>query len=249
MLELRPLATEPWRLPIVRRHKPAKASDYRNFRDCLRWEFGFSCAFCLLHESDLSGNGAEDWGLMWIEHAELESQKPDLANQYDNCFYCCRFCLQARGKRPMVNKQGQRLLNPCSDSWLDHFELVADEIQVRGEDQDAAYTLETYDLNDHRKIRMRRKRRTALRERLDLVTQSRPLYYRLLARAREIGDPTLVDDAYEAWTYLREAYKDLESFVAIPKDVNAYCACESQLHYLPEVLAEQTIRLEINSLC
>jgi hypothetical protein len=243
--EFLPFSTEPWRLAIVRRHEPAETSDYRDFRDCLRWEFGFSCAFCLLHESDLSSNGTEGWGLMWIEHAELQSERPDLANQYENCFYSCRFCNQARGARPSINKQLHQLLTPCAYPWRDLFDLVADEIQVRGKRPDASYTLEAYDLNEPRKVRMRRKRRTTLRERIDVVTESRPLHDRLLARARDTGDPTLVEDALEAWKHFHRAWRDLETFVAIPEDVNDHCACGHQRHHsLPEVLAEQTIKVE-----
>jgi hypothetical protein len=245
MFELLPLSTEPWRLAIVRRHEPAATRDYRDFRDCLRWEFGFSCAFCLLHESDLSGNGTEGWGLMWIEHAELKSERPDLVSQYENCLYSCRFCNQARGTQPSVNEQRLRLLNPCLDPWREHFELVADEIQVRGESRDASYTLKAYDLNDPRKTRMRGKRHRTLRERLDMVTECQPLHRRLMARARDTGDPTLVDDASEAWEYFRRACRDLESFFAIPEDVSEHCTCGHQRHHsLPEVLAKQTIQME-----
>jgi hypothetical protein len=181
---------------------------------------------------------------MWIEHAELQSRRPDLANQYTNCFYSCRFCNQARGTKPSLIDYQVLLLNPCMVPWEFHFKRVDDELQVRYEDRNAAYTLEAYDLNEPRKVRMRKKRRTALHERLDLVTQSRPLHNRLLERAQETGDPTLVDDAKDAWDFFCLAYEDLKSFGGIPEDVSDRCACEhSQHHSLPEVLAEQMIRL------
>ena len=75
-----------------------------------------------------------------------------------------------------------------------------------------------------------------------LVNQKPPLYDRLLTRAAETGDPTLVDDAQEAWEYFRLAYKDLETFSPIPEDARD-CACgHTQHHSLPEVLAEQILQ-------
>jgi hypothetical protein len=181
---------------------------------------------------------------MWIEHAELQSKRPDLANQYANCFYSCRFCNQARGTKPSLDDQQVLLLNPCMVPWGYHFERVADELQVRGESPNAAYTLDAYDLNEPRKVRMRRKRRTTLHDLLDLVTQRPPWHDRLLTRAIETGDPTLVDDAEEAWKLFRLAYKDLESFAPIPEDASEHCACEHTHHHsLPEALAEQIIQV------
>lgn len=245
MFELLPPATEPWRTAIARRHAPAETRNYRDFRSCLRWEFGFSCAFCLLHESDLSPHGTEGWGLMWIEHAELQSQEPGLAAQYENCFYSCRFCNEARGTSPRSD-DGVRLLNPCEDSWRDHFDLVDGELRVRGESADAAYTLRLYDLNDPRKMRMRGLRREVIRESLDVVREIRAWHDRLLERAKETGDETLVDEAELAWKIFSLARLNLERFTPIPEDASSTCTCRPQLsqHSLPEVLAEQTIRIE-----
>lgn len=45
--------TKPWPKGIDRRHKPRAPvgrHGYQAFRQCLRWEFGFSCSFCLCHD-------------------------------------------------------------------------------------------------------------------------------------------------------------------------------------------------------
>jgi hypothetical protein len=60
MRKILPPVTQPWPQVIVRQHKPPEAK-YKTYRACLRWEFGFSCAFCLLHETDLMPCGAEGW--------------------------------------------------------------------------------------------------------------------------------------------------------------------------------------------
>ena len=249
MLELLPPTTQPWRILIHRRHRPAPTNDHQDFRACLRWEFGFSCAFCLLHESDLSEHGTEGWGLMWVEHVELRSEKPELANDYDNCVYACRFCNQARGAKPRIDGQHRRLLNPCHTAWGQHFNLLDDEIRLLDNEGDAIYTLTTYDLNDLRKVRMRRKRRTVLSERLEVVNQARPLHDRLMQRARDTGDPTLVDDAELAYSQFLQASNDLLRFLPIPDDAKQSCTCKPPQHYtLPEVLQEQILLVDTSAL-
>ena len=245
IFRLLPQATQPWRITIHRRHEPVKSSSYQAFRACLRWEFGFSCALCLLHESDISEHGTEGRGLMWIEHWALRSQEPALINSYENCFYTCRFCNEARGSSPLIDKQQRRLLNPCLVPWRDHFRLDMDQMYIHGDSNDAVYTYETYDLNDPRKVRMRRKRRESLSEHLDVVTESKTLHDKLLQLARDTGDPTLVDDAEETWNHFNYAYKDLERFSPIPEDASSNCVC-GQHHYLPEVLEEQILWLDIS---
>lgn len=250
MIKLLPKATKPWRIKIFRQHRPAESAYYQDFRACLRWEFGFSCTFCLLHESDLSEHGTKGWGLMWTEHGALRSQAPELAHEYENCFYSCRFCNEARGTHPLVDEQQRRLLNPCKASWREYFELAEDDaIRVKGEHADAIYTYETYDLNDPRKVRMRRKRRRALGERLDLFFETRPLHDRLMQRAQDTGDPTFVDDARIAWENFRYACEDLLRFLPIPEDASRRCACgPTQPYSLPEVLEEQLISVDSSEL-
>ncbi len=110
-----PPQTEPSRQPIGRRHDPSPSA-YQDYRACLRWEFGFSCAFCLVHEGDLSHNGVEGTGLTSIEHRERREDPPDRARDYVNCFYCCRYCNRDRGVKPRTTPAGG-LLNPSSVSW------------------------------------------------------------------------------------------------------------------------------------
>lgn len=244
MPKLLPYATEPWRIPIRRRHQPAEPSGprgYQGFRACLRWEFGFSCAFCLLHEVDVSPHGTEGWGLMWIEHGVLRSETPERINDYENCFYSCRFCNEARGTKPAVG-DGHRLLCPCQDAWRDHFALDGDEIRVRGESENAVYTNQAYDLNDPRKVRMRRARRRTLAERFAVVTEQPRLHDRLIELAVETGDPSWVDDAERLWNQFEDAFEDLMGFSPIPEDADASCTCgHTDHHSIPEVLDEQTI--------
>lgn len=247
-LEVLPPATQPWRMPIERRHEPAPATGadgYRKFRSCLRWEFGFSCAFCLLHETDFSEHDVEGWGLTGIEHRVPVSRDRSRRNDYSNCYYACRFCNIARGNRPIVDAWEHRLLDPCQDAWRDYFKLEADELSARGEYYaDALHTLFSYDLNDERKVEMRRSRRETITECLDIVNRYDELQDRLLDLLRQKLDSTLLALSKELWGRFRDAYEDLERFSSVPEHADPACACGHDRHHsLPEVLQEQTIKV------
>ena len=129
-MDILPARIEPFCHLIRRVHAPTPLSSeggYRAHRPCLRWEFGFTCAACLLHESDFTEYGTEGTGLMTIEHLEPRSADPARANDYDNCIYLCRFCNGERSDKPVVNKDGDHLLNPTEVVWADHFEVDGDE--------------------------------------------------------------------------------------------------------------------------
>src|SRR5881628_3580589 len=128
--------------PLRRRHEPS-LSTYRAYRSCLRWEFGFSCAFCLLHEADFIGSGLHS-GVFVVEHFESRSRSPSLSNSYENLFYACGLCNRARGAKPVLDTVGRRILNPTEVAWSEHFRLEHDEIQPLPGDRDASYTVEVY---------------------------------------------------------------------------------------------------------
>lgn len=85
---------------IERTHTPA-AGRYPTYRPCLRWDFAFACAFCLIHEADLAEHGVEGTGLTSIEHRVPRSDPSageSLTDDYSNCYYACRFCNGSRSK-------------------------------------------------------------------------------------------------------------------------------------------------------
>src|SRR5438552_905085 len=99
-----PLQTRPPTEAVARGHAPPRGG-FNSYRRCLRWEFGFTCAFCLLHEADLVDWGASGSGLMTIEHRVPQSDPAvgaALADDYGNCFYACRYCNRSRGVAPLV---------------------------------------------------------------------------------------------------------------------------------------------------
>ncbi len=248
-MRILPPTLHPWRARIDRRHHPPAAEGregYRQYRQCLRWEFGFTCPFCLCHEADLALDGAERAAITQIEHWIPASDDAARINVYSNCLYICRYCNRSRGATPVIEVGGDgRLLNPCEDIWERSFSLENGRIEPRINDPAVLYTLAVYDLNDPRKVRRRLRRQERIRERLDFIDRARTLRERLLGKAMRALDPELVDVASLLEEQLRQAWQDLGRYQAVPEDARCPCACdEEELCALPRVLEEQTIELE-----
>lgn len=248
-MRILPSITMPWGERISRRHSPHPAvglKGYRSYRGCLRWEFGFSCAFCLCHEADMAAYEAEDSGQTHIEHFIPQSRNPKLRNSYGNCFYICRFCNGARRNARNESPQGWVLLNPCDHAWGEMFFIVNDEIRPRDiASRDVAYTHEVYALNDRRKVRRRKLRRETIDDRVKFLEDTRDDEKLLLDSATVRRDAELVRQAKKTRVMRRLAALDLiRRFRAVPQDRGESCRCGHDKHHtLPTILGEQTFDL------
>jgi hypothetical protein len=248
MIRILPEVTLPWRERFVRRHSLAivkSSQDFAVYRPCLRWEFGFSCSFCLLHEADIAASGAKGWAFMGIEHFAPQSLQPDRVNDYANCFYICSRCNSARGNKQPDESENLTLLNPVDYAWRESFDVINDEIQPADPgDQDAAYTVSAYKPNDPGKVKARRMRRVLIRQCLDYLEDAATIHEELLDKAEETGDKSLVDQAEKVHSMRRLPRQDLLRFQAIPEDCDTSCRCGTTVnHSLPSVLEEQTFPL------
>jgi hypothetical protein len=243
--------------PIIRRHKPRPATGqfgYRAYRPCLRWDFGFTCPYCLLHEVDFLRCGrAEGSGLTTAEHLILRSVAPERINDYDNCLYCCRYCNTARSTRP-VEAYGCRLLDPTHDSWATYFSAENDCLLPRANDPNAQYTHESYDLDDPRKVAMRHFRRMLIENHLGFLQRGLALRARLLELAESRQDSpevvfVLLRSARELRHAMLHAIDDLKGYPVVPFDAALRCRCETADHCcLPPYLQNQTRELQFREL-
>jgi hypothetical protein len=243
-MKILPASTVPWAKPIRRRHSPSPGR-LTSFRPCLRWEFGFSCAFCLLHEADM---GLDDRGAFsvepWVPNARRTSDPT-----YDDLFYACAFCNRARGAAPRVASSGAHLLRPDEVAWDQHFSLENDLLVPRAGDPDAAYTAQVYDLNDPRKVRLRRFRREAITTRLRFLRESEGLRKRLLDRvATSPTDDALayLDVMQALESSVRAIASELLQLAAIPQDAAPRCRCGAA-GALPEWFVSQTQELDLEA--
>lgn len=246
-MRILPPRTAPATTPSARRHAPPGAP-YREYRSCLRWDFGFTCAFCLLHESDLRYS-AESLGLavMWVEHRMPRSTHPAMRDIYDNCIYTCRLCNRARGTEPVEDEEGRRLLDPTQDSWAKHFTARDNRLECRPSDRDALYTHVTYDLDDERKQRMRHERYELLSECLTTIRDGLEKIEQLLAIAENASAAQrneLINAAEFIQRQVEHAIRDLERHAAVPLDCDHTCHCGvTEHHCLPAWLDSQTFEL------
>jgi hypothetical protein len=215
---------------------PRPASDYPRYRACLRWDAGFTCCFCLVHESDLASHGVERTGLTSIEHLEPQSTAPHLANRYDNCAYACRYCNNVRGTEPSVHPSGARLLHPWRDAWGAHFRLHEDDHLKPLHEGDAArhalYTSRVYRLNDPRKLQMRRHRRRWIQAYLDMLELDLKGLRRMVAQGlSDKEQQTLRDEIRKLRAWRALACDELSRRTAIPADAPVRCRCDSREHH------------------
>lgn len=253
-MKILPPTTQPPLQAIERRHRPKKSRRWSDYRACLRWDFAFTCGFCLLHEVDLFGSeGGEGLGGTSAEHVELRSVVPERADDYNNLIYACRFCNTARSDRP--NRYGDRaLLDPTAVAWGQRFRAQKDRLEPQPNDRDAAYTAEVYDLNEPRKVRRRRLRRSLLEDRLELLAEmgteiealSRLASARLEARDLQAFE-MILKEIQSLRVQARRALGDLLLFPAIPADRPTSCRCpaDRQQHEAPAWFAAQTLSLRL----
>ena len=160
-----------------RRKKPPDGKRHGWYKDCLRLDFQFRCAYCLIHEADYQGHESSQ-----VDHFRPQSRFRALARKYANLHYACLLCNKRSRKGdnwPSDDEaqRGERFVDPCSEDWEEHVEFLEDGA-VRALTPAGDYAVRTLDL-DRDQLRRHRKRfpgeysdRSALRllgHRLDRV--------------------------------------------------------------------------------
>lgn len=247
-MKILPPQTRPPQAPTFRRHQPQPAGRFAAYRACLRWDFGFTCPFCLLHEADLYGGlPGEGLGATTVEHRVLRRDDASRQNDYENCLYACRLCNRSRSVLPLT-ESGAYLLDPTASAWGAHFECETDLLRPFDGDPDAAYTHRAYELDDPRKVLRRRVRRELVSDRTllleDLRVELATLQERLNASQGQESRASLLDQLERIRSDARRALADLERYLALPVDAPQSCRCQSsRYHSLPDELERQLVEV------
>lgn len=104
---------------LVTRSAVPEGLPYEEYREYLRPDFYFSCAYCTISESEAQAIR------FTIDHYEPRRSRPDLQNNYDNLMYCCDTCNMRKGYRTpsaAERAKGYRFFRPDQDKYEDHFE-------------------------------------------------------------------------------------------------------------------------------
>lgn len=258
-MKILPPTTHPPKQPLTRQHQPPLTDSKKGFHTfvpCLRWEFGFTCAFCLLHEGDLAEFGIKtNTGQFSVEHRELQKDdvnKPDKqANLYSNCFYACMLCNRARSDKPVTGEDNATLLDPTLHAWADHFEARDDHLIPRT--PDAEHTSRVYRPDDPRKVLLRKTRRERIKKGIEVLSEGPAEVIQLKDCARRLA---MSNDAVErgyAETLLRAAQRlsenvrasqqALERYQCVPEDARAAskCRCNRAALRIPAAFEQQAI--------
>jgi hypothetical protein len=76
---------------VGRKHGPRGYAHYETYRDWLRDEFSFRCAYCLMREPWLRGGRG-----LQIDHCLPQAHYPAGRLAYENLVYTCPWCNQAK---------------------------------------------------------------------------------------------------------------------------------------------------------
>ncbi len=229
---------------LVRTHAPP-GGKYTTFRNCCRWDFGFTCALCFLHEADLAEEGAEGTGLLWIQHVAAQATHRDKADDYTNCLFSCRYCNNGRRSIPQLDPDtGAVLLDPTAIAWGSVFDIepTGTLSERDGADRNPVYTRRTYSLDDPRKAKLRTRRAKWFAELRKCEDDVIAVVPGLLAMAETVQDLAEKETLERAAAAILEAYElayaEIERYRAVPADAPSRCRCTSD-RTLPKWLALQ----------
>lgn len=105
--------------PPGRLHGPQGYSQYEAYREWLRDEFCFRCAYCLMRETWLRGPRG-----FQIDHCIPQGEDPTRLLDYDNLVYTCPWCNQA--------KMGVSVPNPAEVGYGQALRVNADGVIEAG---------------------------------------------------------------------------------------------------------------------
>lgn len=247
-VELLPIRTALPAQPQKRRHAPREGS-WKGYRACLRWDFGFTCPFCMLHEGDLAEYGAEGERVVWIEHFQLRKVEPDLADVYENCLLSCAYCNDDRGSKPNTDVHGRSLLDPTTVAWAEHFIWEDHKLRPKPGDADAEYTYTAYKLDNPRKLGRHSMRPKLIRTHQMLLQDLARLIGKRQRQAQAAWRAGDLPKALERLEQARERQlafdtlaEQMRRFSAVPNDCPTRCRCGDHADLtLPSWLARQTV--------
>lgn len=142
---------------VVVRSEVKPKSNYLEYRNELRYDFYYSCAYCSITETEAKGIGFE------IDHYLPQKYFPQERNNYKNLIWSCQQCnVRKSDFYPKDNQEKKEIfvLRPDIDNPQDHFLLLDNEIYLRSKTKTGEFNIELLDLNRHtlRRLREIRKR-------------------------------------------------------------------------------------------
>lgn len=137
---------------IILRRKVDKKSDYHDYKEDLRYDFWYSCAYCSITEIEAMGIGFE------IDHYYPKKANKELVNEYNNLMWSCQKCNNYKSDHnPDENDKrlGNIVIRCDQEDPSEHFDLKESQILV-GKTHTGEFNIELLELN---RLQLRRLRR------------------------------------------------------------------------------------------
>ncbi|MFP4308263.1 MAG: HNH endonuclease [Desulfococcaceae bacterium] len=142
--------------PIVQRSSVHK-KDYRDYREDLRIDFFFSCAYCSIMEREANAIRFE------IDHYWPQKHFPNLIAQYDNLMWSCEHC---NGRKRGFFPNGKDMESGHSIIKIDEeypdFHLELNGVRLISKTHKGQFNIEMLDLNRQSLRRLREIRKRSL---------------------------------------------------------------------------------------
>ena len=139
------------RSPVVIRSQVDPKKNYLDYRDALRYDFLYSCAYCWITEIEASGLGFS------IDHYYPQKARPESKNEYSNLMWSCHSCNRYKSDfSPSEHdiKFGRVILRPDNDDPRDHYDYM--EYSLSGKTPIGEFNIKWLDLNRMQLRRLRR---------------------------------------------------------------------------------------------
>ena len=104
---------------LLPRSKVKKKSKYSDYKQELRKDFLYSCAYCTTSEKELHKD-------FQIDHYLPQSKYPELANDYLNLIWSCQECNNS--KDDYDSNATKKIFRPDKYDYSEHFELDGDKL-------------------------------------------------------------------------------------------------------------------------
>ena len=159
---------------VVRTEVPER-KNYADYREDLRHDFWYTCAYCSLAESEATGIRFE------IDHYWPKEHFPQLQARYENLYYACGKCNGYKSDyfpNERAKSRGHRFVKVDEESPLDHVTADGDRLEPRtsvGE-----FNIHKLNLNRRALRRLRELRRRMYDSRIVIAHGLRSLFQKRL---------------------------------------------------------------------
>jgi hypothetical protein len=189
-------------MPIFRRRSdPPAVSNYKQYKQALREDFQYRCAYCILHEGP---HGVGGFHQFQIDHFRPRNKFPELTNTYSNLYYACSWCNRAKSDTwPSDEEQtlGFVFVDPCiEDLYTTHASLDPSTGKLNPRTNAGDFTITEIQLN-------RRLFKTVRKKRVEAQDDIESIRARILRLESEQNPPAdLIALLKEKIAHLDETY-------------------------------------------